>query len=151
MGTRRWRFSRQPEMQQSSGGWCWRLQRTPRGAARCLSYFISKLGWGLFVFVIMPSIVLSLKAVDSRLRPHAHVSDSAGSGRAPSVPAQEPGVRPSASLSLAGSGRAEAGFGTGPEPPGEDSSYGACPVGRQATGKIPDPGVILCTAHQIKY
>lgn len=38
METRSWRFNRQPEMQRSSGGCCWRLQRTHTGAAR--SYYI---------------------------------------------------------------------------------------------------------------
>lgn len=82
--------------------------------------------------------VAALQAADGRLTAHAVVPGSAGSGRAPSVRAEESGIRPSASLPLAGSGRAEAGFGTGPDPPGQDSSYGPRPVRCQETGETPE-------------
>lgn len=96
----------------------------------------------------MPSFLVPLQAADGRLGPHTVVSDSAGPGRGPSVPDQAAGVRRPASLPLARSGRAEAGFGAGPGAPGQDGGDGPCPVGRQETGEIPDTGVIPCSVSR---
>lgn len=93
---------------------------------------------------LSPHFTIRCQAADGRLGPHAVVSDSAGSGRAPSVRDRATGVRRSAALPLARSGGAEAGFGTGPDAPGQGGGYGPCPVGCPGTGEIPDPGVILC-------